>query len=125
MTAERDIWTEPSNEGIYDTLVDGVDVGFGIVLPHWAFNAILATFPIIALVHELGPPQKRVDDLREARASTRRSAPPALDSSRRLSPRLESHDRSTRTPSPRTPSRAAPRGHAVPRADLHPRSYDG
>ena len=26
MTAERDIWTEPSNEGIYDTLVDGVDV---------------------------------------------------------------------------------------------------
>ena len=45
MTAERDIWTEPSNEGIYDTLVDGVDVGFGIVLPHWAFNAILATFP--------------------------------------------------------------------------------
>ena len=57
MTAERDIWTEPSNEGIYDTLVDGVDVGFGIVLPHWAFNAILATFPIIALVHELGTEQ--------------------------------------------------------------------
>ena len=59
MTAERDIWTEPSNEGIYDTLVDGVDVGFGIVLPHWAFNAILATFPIIALVHELGPGARR------------------------------------------------------------------